>query len=100
MHSACSWCRSGRGHRNAISWNWNDLRLVREDFAAIWIDQYFQPIHVIGSILLMVAEGFNADAALETAVKFGARVALPKIPVSDMGQSPPSWIRKGMSAVC
>ena len=35
----------------------------------------------------------SIDAALETAVKLGAKVALAKMPVSDMGAVAASWIR-------
>src|SRR5882672_6541957 len=44
---------------------WNDLCLIREHLAAAGVHKYFQPIHVIRPICLIVAKRFHAGKVFQ-----------------------------------
>src|SRR5262249_21358325 len=51
--------------RNGDTIGGHNLRLVGEDVAASRIHYHFEPLHIVGSVLLVVAEGLNARKVLE-----------------------------------
>ena len=57
----------GLWRRNRHAVGGNNLRLVREDFAAAAIDQYLQSLHVVGAVRLIVAKCLNASEILQPA---------------------------------
>jgi hypothetical protein len=46
--------------RNGHAVRRDDLRLVAEDFAAAGVNQHLEPVHIIGAVAGVVAEGLNA----------------------------------------
>jgi hypothetical protein len=43
----------------------DDLRLIREDLAAVGVHEHLQPMHVVGAILLVVTERLDARKVLD-----------------------------------
>jgi len=60
MQIAESWSR----YRHAVPGH--DLLLVGEHFPAAWVDQPLQPVHVVGPILLVVAERLDTREIFQT----------------------------------
>jgi hypothetical protein len=59
----------GRGHRNAVGGN--DLRLEREDVAALRVDQRLDPVNVVRVPLRVRREGVITEVS--TRVKLSTR---------------------------